>query len=85
VLLAYTKTQDPSPEGLEAFLRSDALRLDGSKGVPMSFRPWSGQLRMPILLATANAVIGIAPFEGFLHHTNTLDSLGVDVPEFACD
>jgi hypothetical protein len=30
-------------------------------------------------------VIAIAPLEGYLHRTNTLDSLGVDEPEFSCD
>jgi ABC transporter substrate binding protein (PQQ-dependent alcohol dehydrogenase system) len=85
VLTAYTKARDRSPEGIEAFLRSDDLRLDGSKGAPMSFRAWSGQLRMPILLATHNAIIGIAPLEGFLHQTNTLDTLGADEPEFECE
>jgi ABC transporter substrate binding protein (PQQ-dependent alcohol dehydrogenase system) len=85
VLTAHAKSRDRSPEGIDAFLRSDDLRLDGSKGAPMSFRPWSGQLRMPILLATHNAIIGIAPLEGFLHQTNTLDSLGADEPEFQCE
>jgi len=84
-LTAFAKTRDSSPETVDAFLRSDRLRLDGSKGTPMSFRPWSGQLRMPILLTTQNAVIDIAPLEGFLHHENTLDSLGQDEPEFRCE
>ncbi|MBM1218644.1 hypothetical protein JQU17_00430 [Ponticoccus sp. SC2-23] len=85
VLTAEAKSRDRDPDAIEAFLRSDALRLDGSKGAQLSFRPWDNQLRQPILLATANAIIGIAPLEGFLHRTNTLDSLGVDEPEFACD
>lgn len=85
VLTAYAKSREPGPEGVEAFLRSDNLRLDGSKGVPMSFRSWNGQLRMPILLATENAIIDIAPIEGFLHQTNTLDGLGQDEAEFQCD
>lgn len=85
VLTAEAKSRDRDPAAIEAFLRSDALRLDGSKGAQLSFRPWDNQLRQPILLATANAIIGIAPLEGFLHQTNTLDSLGVDQPEFACD
>lgn len=85
VLTAEAKSRDRDPVAIEAFLRSDALRLDGSKGAQLSFRPWDNQLRQPILLATANAIIGIAPLEGFLHQINTLDSLGVDEPEFACD
>lgn len=85
VLTAYAKAREPGPEGVDAFLRSDRLSLDGSKGAPMSFRPWSGQLRMPILLATQNAIIDVAPIDGFLHKTNTLDTLGQDEAEFQCD
>lgn len=85
VLTAEAKSRDRDPAAIETFLRSDGLRLDGSKGAQLSFRSWDGQLRQPILLATSNAIIGIAPLEGFLHQTNTLDSLGVDEPEFACD
>jgi ABC transporter substrate binding protein (PQQ-dependent alcohol dehydrogenase system) len=58
--------------------------LDGSKGVAMSFRPWDGQLRQPVLLATADAVIDSAPSEGVLHPKNNLDTLGADAPEKLC-
>lgn len=83
VLTAYAKARAPGTEG--DFLRSERLKLDGSKGVPMTFRPWNGQLRMPILLATHNAIVDIAPIEGFMHQLNTLDTLGQDEAEFACD
>ena len=66
------------------FVRSDALSLDLYKGAPGSFRPWNGQLRQPILLATHNAVIALAPLEGFAHQTDTLDTLGIDRPESDC-
>ena len=85
VLTAEAKSRDRGPAAIETFLRSPDLRLDGSKGAQLSFRSWDGQLRQPILLATTNAVIAIAPLEGYLHRTNTLDSLGVDEPEFSCD
>jgi ABC transporter substrate binding protein (PQQ-dependent alcohol dehydrogenase system) len=85
VILAHVKARDTTPEGIAAHLRSDRLSLDGSKGAQMSFRDWDGQLRQPILLATANAIIAVAPLEGFLHQGNTLDSLGTDAPEFLCD
>jgi ABC transporter substrate binding protein (PQQ-dependent alcohol dehydrogenase system) len=58
--------------------------LDGSKGVAMDFRPWDGQLRQPLLLATAEAVIDSAPFSGVLHPKNNLDTLGADAPEQLC-
>lgn len=85
VLTAFAKAPSGDLADVNAFLRSDKLRLDGSKGAQMSFRPWSGQLRMPVLLSTHNAIIDVAPLDGFLHQTNTLDALGYDEREFACD
>ncbi len=85
VLTAFAKARGNTLDDVNALLRSDKLRLDGSKGAQMSFRPWSGQLRMPVLLATHNAVIDVAPLAGFLHQTNTLDALGFDESEFVCD
>jgi hypothetical protein len=35
-------------------------------------------------LGTQDAVIALAPLEGALHQTNTLDTLGPDQPEFTC-
>ena len=58
--------------------------LDGSKGVVMSFRPWDGQLRQPLLLGDGAGVAALAPAEGVLHPKNTLDTLGVDAPEKLC-
>ncbi len=61
-----------------------ANELDGSKGVTMSFRPWDGQLRQPLLLTDGQGVIGQAPADGVLHPKNTLDTLGTDAPEKLC-
>lgn len=61
-----------------------AAELDGSKGVLMSFRPWDGQLRQPLLLGDGAGVTGQAPLEGVLHPKNTLDTLGADAPEKTC-
>jgi hypothetical protein len=41
-------------------------------------------MRQPILLATADAVIGEAPLKGFENQTNNLDTLGEDKPESKC-
>lgn len=84
VLQAYTRAPERTREALTAYMASDAMALDGSKGVQLSYRPWSGQLRMPILLATSDAVIQVAPVEGYLHATNVLDTLGIDEAESAC-
>ncbi|MEN9893126.1 MAG: hypothetical protein RLY78_3421 [Pseudomonadota bacterium] len=61
-----------------------AVEVDGSKGVAMSFRPWDGQLRQPLLLTDGQAVIGTAPIDGLLHPKNVLDTLGADAPEKLC-
>lgn len=58
--------------------------VDGSQGVPMSFRPWDGQLRQPLLLTDGQGVIGSAPVEGILHPRNNLDTVGADAPEKLC-
>lgn len=84
VLQAYTRAPDQTRTGLTGYMASDAMALDGSKGVQINYRPWSGQLRMPILLATSDAVIQVTPVEGFLHETNVLDTLGIDAPESVC-
>jgi ABC transporter substrate binding protein (PQQ-dependent alcohol dehydrogenase system) len=59
-------------------------QLDGSKGVAMSFRPWDGQLRQPLLLTDGQAVIETMPGDGVLHPRNRLDTLGADAPENLC-
>ena len=65
-------------------LLAPTLTLELYKGNAGSFRPWNRQMRQPILLATDTAVTGFAPVEGMLHQTNTLDTLGLDEPEFHC-
>jgi ABC transporter substrate binding protein (PQQ-dependent alcohol dehydrogenase system) len=67
-----------------AHLRSERLTLDGFKGNRLNFRPWDNQLRQPMLLATHNAVIERAPITGFLHPTNTMDTLGFDRRDSRC-
>jgi len=81
---AYAKSRTTDPDKIDAYLKGKRLFVDGSKGVRMDFRQWDRQLRMPIVLATSNAVIGSAPFPEFLHEGNDLDSLGVDAPESKC-
>jgi ABC transporter substrate binding protein (PQQ-dependent alcohol dehydrogenase system) len=84
ILTAYGKSHKTAPDDIDAFLKGPRLDVDGSKGVQMSFRSWDGQLRTPITLSTFNAVIGVAPFDGFEHENTTLDTLGVDEPEHQC-
>lgn len=69
---------------IRGFLRSPKTILDGFKGVRLDFRPWDQQLRQPVFLSYGDGIAGIAPFEGFLHQRDTLDTLGFDQPESAC-
>jgi ABC transporter substrate binding protein (PQQ-dependent alcohol dehydrogenase system) len=75
-----------APKGPNAAFASAlaGLELDGSKGVSMSFRPWDGQLRQPVLLSDGQAVVAQAPIDGLLHPKNNLDTLGADAPEKLC-
>ena len=61
-----------------------AGEFDGSKGLGLSFRPWDGQLRQPMLLGDGQSVVATAPVDGFLHPKNALDTLGADAPEKLC-
>ncbi|MFK7755242.1 MAG: ABC transporter substrate-binding protein [Sedimentitalea sp.] len=81
---AATRTKASDPATLRAFMLSDGFELAGFKGRKLSFRAWNGQLRQPIPLVTARAVVANAPLPGFLHQRTELDTLGVDAPESAC-
>ncbi|TNC52316.1 branched-chain amino acid ABC transporter substrate-binding protein [Rubellimicrobium rubrum] len=79
-----TRTGSADPADLRAYLLSPDFELDGFKGRPLSFRDWDGQLRQPIAVVQPRAMIGMAPFEPFLHQVNELDTLGRDRPESGC-
>lgn len=81
---AVTRTGTADPARLRAYLLSDAFQLDGFKGRGLSFRSWNGQLRQPIAVANARALVAMAPVEGFLHPVNETDTLGLDAPESQC-
>jgi ABC transporter substrate binding protein (PQQ-dependent alcohol dehydrogenase system) len=81
---AVTRTSSADPATLRAFMLSPDFQLDGFKGRALSFRTWNGQLRQPIAVANARALVTLAPVEGFLHQRNEMDSLGLDEPESAC-
>jgi len=84
VAQAVMRTRSTDFEAVRAFLLSDKLTLDTVKGNPGSFRAWDHQLRAPVLLSTADAVIERAPLPQYLHQTNVLDTLGTDAPEATC-
>lgn len=81
---AATRAQSVDPGPVAAYLRGDKFELGGYKGLPLSFRPWDGQMRQAILLADARALISVSPQAAFLHQFSPLDTLGVDRPESQC-
>jgi ABC transporter substrate binding protein (PQQ-dependent alcohol dehydrogenase system) len=81
---AVVKNRKTPERPLAEALLDPNLTLELYKGFPGSFRLWNRQLRQSILLGTTNAVVGLAPVEGVLHKDNTLDSLGIDAPQFDC-
>jgi ABC transporter substrate binding protein (PQQ-dependent alcohol dehydrogenase system) len=82
---AATRSKSTDPAAILAFLRSDRFDLAAYKGARLSFRSWDGQLRQPILLADARALVSVSPPPGrFLHQFSELDTLGIDKPETKC-
>lgn len=84
VVEAIQRQQTTRFEPVRDYLVGDEIVLDGFKGYRLGFRRWNGQLRQPILLGAGNWVSARAPFEGFLHQTNALDTLGFDHRENEC-
>lgn len=69
---------------LLSVLRDSASQVDLYKGTRGSIRHWNQQLRQPILLATPDTVVAIAPMPKFLHPKHYVDTLGLDEPESEC-
>ena len=81
---AATRSAQDESKAIGAFIRGKEFELAGYKGAPLSFRPWDGQLRQPILLVDDRSLVSISPQPGFLHQFNELDTLGIDQPETLC-
>jgi ABC transporter substrate binding protein (PQQ-dependent alcohol dehydrogenase system) len=81
---AAARSNSTDPATIVAFLRSDRFELAAFKGARLSFRPWDGQLRQPVLLADARSLVSVSPQPGFLHQFSELDTLGIDQPETKC-
>ena len=81
---AVTRTKSTGVSDIREYLFSDKFALAGFKGAKLTFRSWNGQLRQPIPLVHPQAVVALAPIEGFLHPVTELDTLGYDQPESTC-
>jgi len=78
------RSNSADPDKITGFIHSDRFELAAFKGARLSFRPWDGQLRQPVLLADARALVSVSPQPGFLHQFSELDTLGIDKPETKC-
>jgi ABC transporter substrate binding protein (PQQ-dependent alcohol dehydrogenase system) len=81
---ATLRGQSSDPAKIVAYLKGPDFAVAGFKGTELTFRPWDGQLRQPVLLADARALISVSPQPGFLHESSELDTLGIDQPETTC-
>lgn len=81
---AATRAHTADPAGIAAWVHGKEFELAAFRGSRLTFRPWDGQLRQPVLLADAKQLVSVSPQPGFLHQVSELDTLGVDQPETTC-
>jgi ABC transporter substrate binding protein (PQQ-dependent alcohol dehydrogenase system) len=81
---ATTRTNKMDFASISTYVRGPDFGVAGFKGQKLTFRDWDGQLRQPILLATARTLVSVSPQEGFLHEFSELDTLGFDRPDTTC-
>lgn len=81
---AATRVKSAEPAAMIAHLKSADFDLAAFKGRRLNYRAWDGQLRQPILIATAKLPVTVSPQPGFLHQFSELDTLGIDKPETSC-
>ena len=81
---AVTRASTADPMGVRDYALSEAFELAAFKGQKVTFRPWNGQMRQPVLLYDGRLTVSVSPQEGFLHQTSPLDTMGLDRPESNC-
>lgn len=81
---AASRMRTADPKTLIGYMGAKEFELAAFKGIATSFRSWNGQLRQPILVATAKLPVSVSPQPGFLHQYSLLDTLGIDQPETKC-
>lgn len=81
---AATRKRGGSINDLISYMRTPEFELAAFKGQKLTYRAWDGQLRQPILVATAKLHVTVSPQPGFLHQFTELDTLGFDKPETKC-
>lgn len=81
---AATRTGKADPASIRAYALGKEFTLAAFKGQPVTFRPWNGQLRQPVLLSDGRVNVSVSPQDGYLHQVSPLDTLGTDAPETTC-
>lgn len=84
---AVTRNDDADFATIAAFIHGPELQLAPFKGIKQQYRPWDGQFRQPILIATDKVPVSISPQHGFPHASHPeieVDTLGIDQPESQC-
>jgi ABC transporter substrate binding protein (PQQ-dependent alcohol dehydrogenase system) len=84
---AVTRNPDADFTTVDAFIHGPELQLAPFKGIKQQFRPWDGQFRQPIIIATDKVPVSFSPQRGFPHASHPeieVDTLGIDEPESVC-
>ena len=84
---AVTRNPDSDFATVAAFIHGPELQLAPFKGIKQQFRPWDGQFRQPIIIATDKVPVSFSPQRGFPHASHPeieVDTLGIDQPESVC-
>ncbi len=81
---AATRARSSKYSDIANYIYSKDFELAAFKGRKLTFRDWNGQLRQPILLASARSLVSVSPQAGYLHQVSELDTLGFDRPESGC-
>jgi ABC transporter substrate binding protein (PQQ-dependent alcohol dehydrogenase system) len=84
---AVTRNHGEPFAKVDAFIHGSELQLAPFKGVKQQYRPWDGQFRQPILIATDKVPVSMSPQRGFPHASHPdieMDTLGIDEPESTC-
>jgi ABC transporter substrate binding protein (PQQ-dependent alcohol dehydrogenase system) len=84
---AVTRNHGKPFATVDAFVHGDELQLAPFKGIKQQYRPWDGQFRQPILIATDKVPVSVSPQKGFPHASHPeieVDTLGIDEPESVC-
>ena len=84
---AVTRNHGADFATVAAFIHGPELQLAPFKGIKQQYRPWDGQFRQPILIATDKVPVSMSPQRGFPHASHAeieVDTLGIDEPESKC-